>query len=362
MKKIIIDPGGYYTKAYVFDCSAGEPSYYGRTFFPSDAHKAPAKKLNTLMYYEYEGAFYQVGYDCSIASLLSRNSERDIGFAGFAGFAGSVEFVGLAQELGLRKLVFDYSEILPAGDIIELNIIADTDDARKALEQTWIAPKDMIIIASRGEKRIAKKVRTVGAIISSGDGVLSLLRSSHSHLIPSSVSPSASSLIVDIGFRSTKIYVANLNNGIEIFQTIELGVINYFTAIMERLEEAKITDVNPYWLMKQIELGMERVELEDSGADISLILKNVRWDMNKDLTKAITDILTAYYHMTTTWFDTLFVTGGGAPLSGELLVAALREDGYTFRNIDVDTNPIYSLIGAGAADEATRTTAISNKR
>jgi hypothetical protein len=59
--------------------------------------------------------------------------------------------------------------------------------------------------------------------------------------------------------------------------------------------------------------------------DISLVMENVRWELNKEFKRFTTDMLTSYYTNRVDWPAMLVVTGGGASLNGDILRLSLEE-------------------------------------
>jgi hypothetical protein len=110
------------------------------------------------------------------------------------------------------------------------------------------------------------------------------------------------------------------------------------------------------WLVKQIELGCEEVEVRTEAPsnpssrcyDISLVMENVRWDLNKGFTRFAADALTSYYTTRMEWPGLLVVTGGGAALNGDILRLSLEDGGYCFDDVYIERQPLYTLLeGAG---------------
>jgi hypothetical protein len=153
---------------------------------------------------------------------------------------------------------------------------------------------------------------------------------------------------------------------VELFQTGNCGVSFYYEKIVHLFAEANIEDNHFLWLVKQIELGCEEVEVrrERKGAmignavalstrfprhyDISLVMENVRWDLNKEFRRFTTDVLTSYYTNRVDWPAMLVVTGGGASLNGDILRLSLEEGGYCFKDVYIEKQPMYTLLeGAG---------------
>ena len=116
LKKIIIDPGDFYTKVYVL-IPAGERGssnrsyeFYGRSFFPTLVSAAGATGDKGI-YYEDDNSFYSVGYDCS--GLTLDQTIKELNVCGVNTFN---------EYLILKKVIFDYAD---NNDEIEIDVVID---------------------------------------------------------------------------------------------------------------------------------------------------------------------------------------------------------------------------------------------
>ncbi|MGK5089910.1 hypothetical protein WDW86_20355 [Bdellovibrionota bacterium FG-2] len=192
------------------------------------------------------------------------------------------------------------------------------------------------LVAYRGPQKIRKIVELKVSVVPASDGVIGYVGKIKSEF--------DSALFVDIGFASTKMYVVSAQQGVEKFSITEFGARFYSDAILRALKEENIEGVEPYWLMKQIELGCKSLEIATQQIDVSLILENARWDTNKDFRRIATDFITEYYNTASKWVGLLVITGGGALFNGELLSASLAESGYKFDDIYIDKSPLYTVL------------------
>ena len=132
----------------------------------------------------------------------------------------------------------------------------------------------------------------------------------------------------------------------------DCGVSYYYEKIARLFADEVIDDHHFLWLVKQIELGCEEVEVRTNASaapaprsyDVSLVLENVRWDLNKEFTRFTTDTLNSYYTNRVEWPALLVVTGGGASLNGDILRLSLEEEGYRFRDVYIEKQPIYTVL------------------
>ncbi|MBF0442464.1 MAG: hypothetical protein HQK54_11210 [Oligoflexales bacterium] len=330
MKKAFIDPGNFYTKVCVFERKEdGSYCFFGRTFFPSAVSKvgAPSRSYRC---YEHEGGLYQLGYDSSgIFSQSIAKVEWDSEYSWFTAI------------LTLKKIIFDYAD---EDSGIELNIVLDTQEKIETFKH--VAGKFMgepvTVRVMRGYDRPSQQVtkKVVLNFLSVGDGIYELARKVKNDF--------STALIVDIGHDSSKIYIVNSRTGVEEFRIIDFGVNVYYESIIRHLVEKRMDKFDYYWLIKQVELGFSEIEVgsHNRDVDISLIIDNIKWDLNKDFLDAVSGIVSHYYENRVEWAQMLVITGGGALLSGELLQNSLMAGGYTFNDIYVEKSPMYALVEA----------------
>lgn len=346
MKKILVDVGTFYTKVYVLqrvaDNGRGEDDgrawhYYGRGFFPTLATGAATIEKGRL-YYEHQDELYAVGYDSS-------NSLRLTDIA--SSFAG--EEFGAGALMILKKIIFDYADNL---DELEIIVIVDSYGRAQIFEEvrTALGNGKVEVAAFRGydRRRITKQVTIGWELFSAGDAVAGFLEKNTGNV--------TTALVVDVGYQQTKYYLVDGEQGVDLFRTEDCGVSFYYEKLVQLLAEEDIKDNHFLWLVKQVELGCDAVEIcrESNWAlagnvyDISLVMENVRWDLNKEFTRFTAAMLTSYYTNRVAWPSLLMVTGGGAALNGDLLRLSLEKDGYRFNDVYIEKQPIYTVLeGAG---------------
>jgi hypothetical protein len=352
VKKILVDVGSFYTKVCVMHPApgnggpenSGEPrndrlwQFYGRSFFPTLVGRADDIDTGRL-YYEHEGERYAVGYECSSSLRLEQ-------------IIGAFDGEGLDARsalLILKKIIFDYAD---DEDDLEISVVVDGYRKAQIFEEIGAAlrNKKVDICAFRCyDKRYIKKEVTISLdLLSAGDAVAGFLEKNTGEF--------TTALVIDVGYNKTKLYVVDTEKGVELFRAEDCGVSFYYEKIVRLFAEENIADNHFLWLVKQIELGCENVEVrrENKGEmtgnvyDISLVMENVRWDLNKVFTRFATDILTSYYTNRVEWPALLVITGGGAALNGDILRLSLEKDGYSFNGVLIEKQPIYSVLeGAG---------------
>lgn len=312
--------------------------FYGRGFFPTLVNRADDIDKGRI-YYEHGGELYAVGYDCS-SSLR------------FDQIINAFDSDGLSTGkalLILKKIVFGYAD---NNDDVEINLVVDSYERARVFEEIGEAlrNKKVEISAFRGydNRRIKKEVTVSLNLLSSGDAIAGFLKKTKIDF--------TTALVVDVGYNKTKLYVVDCERGVELFQIGDCGVSFYYEKLMHLFAEESPDENHFLWLVKQIELGCEAVEVRGKSEgemagnvyDISLVMENVRWDLNKEFKRFTTDALTSYYTNRVEWPAMLVVTGGGASLNGDILRLSLEEGGYCFDNVYIEKQPIYTLLeGAG---------------
>jgi hypothetical protein len=347
VKVLQVDVGNFYTKVYVMrrvpengggDRTDRPYQFYGRGFFPTLINRA-GDIDKSRMYYEHEGEWYAIGYDCSSSLRLEQ-------------IINAFDSDGLSTDktlLILKKIIFDYAD---NNDDLEINVVVDGHQRAQVFEEIGEAlrNKKVEISAFRGydKRRIRKEVTISLHLLSSGAAVAGFLAKNKMDF--------TTALVVDVGYNKTKLYVVDCEKGVELFQIGNCGVSFYYEKIVHLFAEANIDDNDFLWLVKQVELGCEAVEVrrksegEMTGTvyDISLVIENVRWDLNKEFKRFTTDMLTSYYTNRVEWPAMLVVTGGGASLNGDILRLSLEEGGYCFNDVYIEKQPMYTLLeGAG---------------
>ena len=357
MKLILVDVGSFYTKVCVM-CQVPENGgggqsdprfqYYGRGFFPTLVRRAGDIDKSRI-YYEHDDDLYAVGYDCS-SSLRLEQITSAFDDEGFNTRKALVI---------LKKIVFDYAD---NHDDLEINVVVDSYQRAMLFEEIGeqLRRGKAEISAFRGydQRRIKKEVTIGFNLLSSGDAVAGFLERNGMDF--------TTALVIDVGHNQTKLYVVDSEEGVELFQTGNFGVSFYYEKIVRLLAEENIDDNHYLWLVKQIELGCEEVEVrrENTGEmagkvaalstpiprhfDISLVMENVRWDLNKEFKRFTTDVLTSYYTNRIEWPAMLVVTGGGASLNGDILHLALEEGGYCFNDVYIEKQPMYTVLDGAA--------------
>jgi hypothetical protein len=347
VKKILVDAGNFYTKVYVMhqtlgngreDRAAQPYQFYGRGFFPTLVGQAGDVDKGK-MYYEDEDELYAVGYDCSSSLGLDQIIDA---------FDGE-EISARNARIILKKIIFDYADI---NDDLGIHVVVDSYRKAQVFEEIGkeLQNREVEITAFRGydERRIKKRVTIRLDLLSSGDAVEGFLDINEMDF--------GTALVIDVGYRKTKIYVVDYENGVELFQIGDFGVASYYEKIVNLFAEAKIDDNHFLWLVKQVELGCEEVEVRREAPsnpfprhyDISLVMENVRWDLNKEFKRFTTEMLTSYYANRVEWPSMLVLTGGGATLNGDILRLSLEESGYCFKDVYIEKQPIYTILeGAG---------------
>jgi len=353
VKNLLVDYGNFYTKVIVLnqvpersteDCPDPSYQFFGRVFFPTLASRTTDKDKGRL-YYEHEGDWYAVGYDCT-QNLRWEEIDQAFGDQGFSTDQAL---------LILKKIIFDYAD--KEEDLL-IYVVVDSPRKAQIFEEIGrlLGQRKLVISGFRGydQRRLLKEVTIQIRLLSSGDALLGFLEKNQRDF--------NKALVVDVGYQQTKLYVVDYERGVELFQIENWGVSYYYQKIVHLFSEEHIDDNHFLWLVKQIELGCDEVEVRREPAgriigrlagllnpfpkhyDISLVLENVRWDLNKEFKKFTSDILNFYYTNQVEWPALLLVMGGGASLNGEILQRSLEESGYCFDEVCIEKQSIYTVL------------------
>ena len=234
--------------------------FYGRGFFPTLVSR-PGDIDKGRMYYEHEGDLHAAGYDCSSSLRVEQILHA---------FDGE-EFDPGKALLILKKIIFDYAD---NKDDLELDVVVDNYQRAQVFEEIMeaLCDKKVEISAIRGydKRRIRKEVTVRLNLLSSGDAVMGFLEKNRMDF--------TTALVVDIGYNQTKLYVVDYEKGVELFQTRNFGVSYYYEKILHLLAEENREDNHFLWLVKQIELGCEEVEVRRGSKGRGGILSMIfRW-------------------------------------------------------------------------------------
>lgn len=152
-----------------------------------------------------------------------------------------------------------------------------------------------------------------------------------------------SMLIIDIGYLRSKICIIDSEKGLEYFDAADIGIKIYYEQMCSHFKQAEHR-VNPFTLMQELELKFPFVSIGRERYDVKNIIKNIRWDLNKDLLRAASSMLKSHYEHSGHWVDVFAVTGGGSIFNGDLLWVSLSEEKYSFGEVIIDKKPRFSVL------------------
>ncbi|MBF0205501.1 MAG: hypothetical protein HQK53_01295 [Oligoflexia bacterium] len=382
MKKIFIDPGDFYFKVLVLDGDIGQNdkygTIYGRTFFPSMICEIPQSSEQlypTQIHYQEEDndeeKFYQIGQDSSEGHNQRIYPDEKLPFL--------TKITHHSGKLFFHKILFDFSD---HNEEIEVFFVIDALSKlnlfqkiiREIGEISCHFPYQVKAMRRFDQRIIRKDINLKVNFLWGSEGIAALVQEK--------IGEFRHALVVDIGHNTSKVYAIDFQEGVRYFQVLDIGMFYYYQKLLKMLLEAGINEINYLWAIKQIELGCEAVEIEiakhrngqkeeqlqkniqsrtnskgkihgknridgqgeKNDFDISTLIDNVRWDLNKDFNKEITNIISAYFVNLILPVDALLIMGGGAVFSGEILRTALIQNGYNPRQIYVDHAPLYNLL------------------
>ncbi|MBF0106440.1 MAG: hypothetical protein HQM16_14080 [Deltaproteobacteria bacterium] len=362
MKEIIIDAGRIYTKVVVLESTEDGATLRGRAVFPSLAVRV--KKVDKkIIYYRHADFFYAAGYDCVDLKLefgtngtesrffVNGKRRRAVVWTGMN--PGDKEGSGQYLRLMMTKVLLDFCE---DGERVVVTLLFDSAERLEFLQEITadLNGREVALTALRGldQCQITKRVGVNIWYLSSADAVLACVRRVFTGF--------QSVLAVDIGYGTTKVYLADGEKGVDVFGVLNCGISSYYEKIIRLLREKGVRGVNFFWLLKQVEAGLREIEVKENKGhnkkdfNISLVIDDVRWELNKGLKREIADMAMAHYTNTTQWADALFINGGGAAFSGELLHVSMLDDGLIFKNVFIDTQSVCGLVDGFVQEHLSR--------
>lgn len=332
-KTIYVDPGEFYIKVYVTIASSDGDQFYGSYFFPHAAFLMGTTQHQGLCY-DFQDQYYAVGYDCR-AHLLG---------------AQAADFPANADEnfeILLQKILFDFGQ---SGEQIHLNLILNSAQRQPAFAQVCerLTGTEVKLAAWRAmdQKVVKKQVQLTMQLTPAVQGLWGYASTLKPQL--------TSAIIVDIGWRTTKIHILNHTHEQEVFRCLAMGMETYFALLIKKLAEIGCEAVDFLWLAKQIELNCQIIEIPSAQIEVDIgdLTENLLWDINKDFLVAMMDMLTTYFQNNARWIDMLIITGGGANFWGKRLSLSLLEKGFFFTDISIESGAGFKVLqeqGAGKA-------------
>ncbi|MBT3236232.1 MAG: hypothetical protein HN353_09810 [Bdellovibrionales bacterium] len=367
-KKIFVDAGVFYTKVSALKLEEGvgyRPS--GRNFFPSMAN-SESDPLSPLTY-QVEGEMVAVGYDSSQLTLSYDEAKAHP-------WGWSIEN-GKAL---LTKILFDFMD---KGDkSAEINFLFEDGDKLAVLKEVvaqFGAGKHPVNALRQNDKLMIKRdVDVTFNFLPASNALIDYLRTIEKSF--------RKGMVVDISHHKLRIFVLSPEEGVELYHESELGVCCYYERILRLLKEYELERVSYGWMIKQIECGMEEIEIESDELesdhldepddieyikamslkylkrdsilvdnkkqhfDVGPLLQNIRWDLNKDIKNLVTENLVEYCTNNATSVDILAIVGGGANLNGEILMDSLEQEEMVVSILTIDRHPFYTLVDSAARE------------
>ncbi len=337
MKRLIIDPGQFYIKVICQEYDGDRFVHFGQMFLPAIYRAVNLEEQNFQKVIFTGDHGWAVGYE-------ALKYTRD--------FAESLALFSREEkdyDLLFRKILSDYAE---DGEAVEMVVALHSAALlEKILPLSDIYSKAWMNITYTDEVNQTIKCKKVSVNLHTApvsDGILHYLSSLRDNI------PSA--LVVDVGFEQTKLYMVHDQGEVVLFRSIPLGMSDYYQSFVRFFTEKGISSIHFLWFVKQMEMGCSHIEIEDHDleVDISMVVANVRWDLSKNICRAIEDLAGNYYENTTKWPAMLVIMGGGALFNGDIVSYSLSDKGSSFQDVHVDSSSIYA-IAQGVAQNLTFT-------
>jgi len=152
-----------------------------------------------------------------------------------------------------------------------------------------------------------------------------------------------SMLIIDSGYVRSKVFIVNRQKGLERFSVLDIGTKMVYKQIDAHFREMKCR-LNSMILMRGLEINYPIVTLNQKKYNVEKIMRNICWDLNKEIIPPLLKLLQDYYSSHACWVDALVVTGGGSVFSGDLLLASLADRNVKFFQTFVDKNSRFAVL------------------
>lgn len=298
VKNIFLDIGDIYTKVYIFD---EENFLQNDACFPTIAKKTVVLK-EACSYFKNakSGNFMSVGWDATY--------EAEYG-----------DIVGLKLKASIfdviNKVLFDY---IDDKSKVNINLIANEanndfhlDDLEKIYKEKRVRVEGYIY------GQYLTKHYTINIKVYMAPHILkkfftiSTIKKNHDVL-----------LVIDIGFKKTKLFVIDIKNDHTVFYKLFHGFDFYLIKLKNHFEDVGI-HLHPFILLKELERNNTVIETDDGVYDISTIIENVRYDLCTALIREIEEKLKEFYNSFLVWPSFLYITGGGAILNAPVIKAEL---------------------------------------
>jgi hypothetical protein len=372
-RKIFVDAGVFYTK--VSTLRLEEEEHYrpgGRGFFPSIVNVESDQYLSPMTYQVGE-QMYAVGYDSSQLTLsYDEAKEQPWGWN-----------VGNGKAL-ITKILFDFMD--KGEKNAEINLLFEDGDKLSVLKEivTQFGSGENFsvnVFRRTDELLIKRNVNVTFNFIPASDALIDYLKSIDQTF--------RKGMVVDISHHKMRLFVLSPEEGVELYKEDNLGVCCYYERILKLLQEHELGRVSYHWMMKQIEFGMDEIEIEtdelesdqiEDSDDIQYVkamslkylkrdsvlvenkkqhfnvgslVENIRWDLNKDIKNLVLENLVEYCANNATTVDILAIVGGGANLNGEILLDSLEQEEMVVDLLTIDRYPFYTLVDNAAKKEET---------
>jgi hypothetical protein len=233
----------------------------------------------------------------------------------------------------LSKALFDYVE---DGSFVNLNFIIDEDNEHDQIEDIHklCTYEEYPVSALIKGSNVNKQYYFHNINCHSASDILK------KYFLKSSGKKGRNNVIIviDIGFKRTKLLLLDLKNNNATFSRLRHGFDYYLMKLNGSFLDVNIT-LHPFVILKELERNNTIIETANGKYDTSIIIKNARYDFNRILVNEIQTILKDFYKSFLVWPGSLYITGGGAILNGDIIRAILSSRFDSFKQTQVETSP-----------------------
>ncbi len=297
VRNVFLDMGDIYTKFHVLD---EDNNLEYNVCFPTVVKRETIPNATCSYFQDADsGSYINVGW----------NAASDLGFDDMV----NLKFKATVFEV-FRKILFDYIE---EGSTVNIHFIAAeaSDDSLFENEKIY-KDYDFPIKGYVNGLHITKRY------------TINVTNHMVSDIIKSffTISPSLEEhnliLMIDIGFKKTKLFIIDTKSNNVTFKKFFHGFDYYLIKLNDHFKSAGL-NINPFIFLKELERNNALIETNEEVYDITTIIENARYDLSIALISDIEEVLQEYYHSFLAWPGFLYIAGGGSILNGEIIKAGL---------------------------------------
>lgn len=312
-KNIYLDIGDLYTKLMILD---SEDNLEIDACFPTMVKNTRISDKTCSYYKKSETETYIVGWEAAYESSLEEILD--------------IKTRASVFEV-LNKVLFDYVKNKTAAN---LHIVFDDEEQNQDIDRFEELFKNCKFAVSG----------YANGVHATNQYALNISRHPAGDILKKSFEKSLNnkdsnvSLVIDLGFKKTKVFTLDYKHNNLTLHKLAHGFDYYLKKISEHFLDNKVR-FHPFVLLKELETGNTMVGTLNGKYDVTDLLRNIRYDLNKIIVNEIEEILIKYYESYLLWPEFLYITGGGAMLNGEIIKTDLATRIDHFKQTNIEKKP-----------------------